>query len=403
MRILILGGGISGLSAAWYLRKRYSGAKITLLERENRLGGWIQTVDSFEKGPRTFPFSRCPSLLELIEDLGLKDEIVSSDPAASKRYLWIGGRLRTLGSLLPALIPSLVREPFIRRKKEGDESIRDFAVRRFGRRAAETLFDPMALGIFAGDIRSLSLSSCFPALREWEQKYGSVIRALLVQKKRKAPCGLFTLKRGMGSLIEALQKKIPAEILVSSPVEAIEKDGVVSNGRFIGADRIVSALPGPAIGRLTGSWTDFSAATIWVVNCAYPGNVLPKKGYGYLVPTMEREPLLGMIWDSSLFPNPAGETRITAMLRPYGDAAWAKRVACDCLKRHLRIERLPSRIEPFLASEAIPQFEVGFAERLSRFKAELKHPFPNLALIGNYLEGASVDACVKAAKNLDFG
>ena len=132
MRILVLGGGISGLSAAWYLRKQYPQAKITLLEKGDRLGGWIQTIqrgDSlFEMGPRTFAVSRSSSLLQLIEEVGLKEEILFSDPAASKRFLWHKGALRSMGSFMPMLFRGLIQEAFVPKKVCEDESIYDLSL-----------------------------------------------------------------------------------------------------------------------------------------------------------------------------------------------------------------------------------------------------------------------------------
>ena len=203
----------------------------------------------------------------------------------------------------------------------------------------------------------------------------------------------------MGSLIEEMQKKIAVELVTCCPIEAIRKEGVAAGGKFWKADWIVSALPGPVIGRLTGRWIDFPAASMWVIHLGFSERLLAKKGFGYLVPTKEKEPLLGMIWDSSIFPE-KGRTRLTAMTRAFGDALWAKETAFDSLRRHLGIFAIPLFIEAHLAEEAIPQFEVGYAKRLARFQSELKEAIPSLTLIGNYIGGASVDACVRTARNL---
>ncbi len=397
MKILILGGGISGLSAAWYLRKKHPDAKITLLEKQRRFGGWIETFNSSEKGPRTFAASRSQSLLQLIEEVGLKEELIFSP--SGTRYLWHRGKLRPVGSFLPRMIPALIREFFVAPKKCEEETIYDFATRRFGRYAAETLFDPITLGIYAGDIRKLSVKSCFPTFCEWEEKHGSLVRAMFARKKKTGLRGLFTLRRGMESLIEALRKQLPAELVLDTSVEEICPGGVFAGGKFWPADKIISALPGHVIGRLTHQWTDFPTASMWVVNLRFTENVLAKKGFGYLVPTQEKEALLGMIWDSSVFPTD-GKTSLTAMIRPHGDADWAKKTALDALQRHLNISAAPL-IEAHLAENAIPQFELGYAKRLTRFQAELKETLPNLFLIGNYLDGGpSVDACIRKASLL---
>lgn len=399
MKILVLGGGISGLSAAWYARKKYPNSDISVLEKMGRLGGCIQTSRRggffFEEGPRTFAAKRCPNLLGLIEEIGLGAQLIFSDPNASSRFLFSKGKLRSLSSFIPMMIFPLLREPFIPRGKGQDESIYDFAKRRLGSKIANTLIDALALGIFAGDIRRLSVRSCFPPLCKWEENWGSLVLGALFSKKRKGPQGLFTLKNGMGSLIEALGEKSQAEIRLNETVEEIRKDGIVANGRFYPADLIVSALNGSSLGQVTGLWHGFNATDLSIVHLAYKGNVLPKKGFGYLVPSQEKESLLGMVWDSAVFPqqNASEETRVTAMMREGSVES-----ALDAMKRHLGISAFPIFTFTYLAQGAIPQFYVGYEKQLAHFEEKIKKAFPSLVLLGNYLRGASVDACISLAK-----
>ncbi|HSX11166.1 MAG TPA: protoporphyrinogen oxidase [Chlamydiales bacterium] len=363
MKIIILGGGITGLSAAHALSRKYPDAQITLLEKENRLGGWIRTSHEggflFEQGPRTFPFNRSPHLLSLIQDLKL--EIITAAP--QKRYLYIDGRLRSIASLLPSLLPYLIREPFIAPATSEDESIYDFAARRFSPKIAETFFDPLTLGIYAGDIRKLSIRSCFPFLYNWERTKGSIIRALLFSKKGpKTQKGLFTVAGGMEALIQALQKQLPVDFVLNCRVETISEHEVQAGGKTWQADLIVSALP-----------LQCPARSLWVVNLAYEGDVLSKKGYGYLVPSNQNEAVLGVIFDSCIFPqqNSRNEMRLTAMIRAEETAPI--QTAIQTLARHLGIATQPTYTSAFFAQNAIPQFEVGC----------------------NYSEGLSVDACVE--------
>ncbi len=350
MKVLILGGGITGLSAAWFITQKYPHAHVTLLEKEGRLGGWIRSSREggffFEKGPRTFVYSRSPHLLALIRSLGL--EIFHSPP--QKRYLFHKGKLRSLSSFIPGLLPYLVRELFIPPTQVEDESIYDFAARRFSPHIAETFFDPLTLGIYGGDIRKLSLRCCFPSLYQAERQKGSVVRSLLFRKKSKEPQGLFTLQGGMETLIAALQKRLPIEIVLHCPVESIESKQVIAGGKKWEADHIVNALPLP-----------FPAQSLWVVNLAYAGDVLRKKGYGYLVPSQEKQPILGTIFDSSIFPqqNVQGETRLTTMVRPEEKEPLA--VALQAARQHLGISAQPLFTAAYLAKEAIPQFPVGCA------------------------------------------
>jgi oxygen-dependent protoporphyrinogen oxidase len=364
MTAIIIGGGITGLSAAWALYRQNPDCKITLFERENRLGGWIQTCDEggffFEKGPRTFPKARSPHLLHLIADLKLA--ILPSDPSSAKRYILHRGRLRTPASFLPALIPYFLRELFIRPSPLEDESIYDFATRRFSAKIAETFFDPLTLGIYGGDIHKLSIRSCFPAFYKWEQEKGSVLRGLFSGPKQKGERGLFTIRNGMETLIYELRRQIPMEILLNCPAEKISEREVFAGGKTWQADQVISALPPP-----------FPSRSLWVVHLAFAGDVLLKKGFGYLIPTQERESVMGVVFDSAIFPaqNRSAETRLTVMIR--AEEKEPLTAALSALSRHLHIQTQPLYASHHLAQNAIPQFEVGCG----------------------YRGGLSVDACVE--------
>lgn len=367
---------------------------MTLLEKNSRLGGCIQTVvqdgSLMEIGPRTFAFSRSNSLLRLIEEVGLKEEIIVSDPSASKRYLWHHGRLRSMSSFFPMLIPGLIRECFVPKKDCGDESIYEYAKRRLNTKIADTLFDPMTLGIYAGDIRELSLRACFPFLYDLEQKGCSLLRALFCGKKDHR---LMSLKRGIGSLIDAMEQKLHLNVIINCPVEAILQNGVMANGSFWTADKIICALPGSVVGRLTN--TVVKSQSIWVVNIGFKTKILQKEGFGYLIPSKEKEAVMGMVWDSSIFKRDPGlyQTVLTCMVRNGGDQAWAESEAQRALVQHLGCRQSPDLINGSLALEAIPQFTVGYS--LKQMRSLLQEQFPHITWVGNYLGGASVDACIR--------
>lgn len=365
MKYLILGGGITGLSAAWYLKKRDPEAEITLLERQNRLGGWIQTSYEggflFEKGPRTFQIGRSFYLLEMIRELEL--EIVASDPSANRRFILHNGKLRSSTSFLPRLIPYLIRECLMKPRGEEDESIYDFASRRFSPKIAELLFDPLTLGVYAGDIRKLSIRSCFPMLQRWEKEKGSIVKGFFSSKKQQK--GLFTLKGGMQTLVDTLQKRLNIHVVLNANVETIKENEVTAMGKTWQADRILSALP-----------LSVPHRSIWVVHMGFDRAVLPKKGFGYLVPTKEKELLLGCIFDSMIFPDRTQKTRLTLMIRAEDEKPL--QTASSCLERHLGIRIAPIYSCAFFAKDAIAQFEVGCG----------------------CVENISVDGCIQRGKKL---
>jgi oxygen-dependent protoporphyrinogen oxidase len=395
MRVLILGGGISGLSSAWFILKKYPEAEVTLLEKEPRLGGCIDTKQQgnflFEMGPRTFQRSRCPELLALIADVGLEKDLVFSDPTSSARYLWVRGKLRTVASLWPHLAAAVIRDLVAPRGTAQEESIYEFASRRFGKKAAELFFDPLVKGVFGGDMRKLSLSACFPSLHEWEKTARSIVLGACAKKSFKQPSGLFTLRGGMHRLVQALCKT-GMEIHKGCVVEAIRSDGVLAGGRLWTADLIISALPGSEIAKLCGIDFALRSESLTVVNLGYEGRGA-LKGYGYLVPSSEGEGLLGQIWDSSLFPE-GPQMKMTSMVRSLDP----ERTALEAMRRHLEEFRMPSAI--YQKTAWIPQYDVGHVAKIEQFETAVRCRFPNLQLVGNYLSGPSVEACITRTKSV---
>ncbi|CAG8532970.1 31_t:CDS:2 [Ambispora leptoticha] len=213
----VLGGGISGLTTAWYLmRGAPPETKITLIEAANKLGGWIQTTRVgeeqvlFEQGPRTLRPSGLSGLatLDMIIQLKLTSSflgISSSHSASKKRYIYYPDKLNELPSsffgaltslftlpVLKGIIPGLLREPFVPKRKLhdndkdfDDESIHSFVSRRINSHIADNMISALIHGIYAGDVTKLSVRSTFPLLYYSERKYGSLLKAMLVKSNKK--------------------------------------------------------------------------------------------------------------------------------------------------------------------------------------------------------------------------
>ncbi|MBF5058951.1 protoporphyrinogen oxidase [Candidatus Neptunochlamydia vexilliferae] len=393
-KIVIAGGGISGLAARYFLSKAHPGAEIVLYEKGSRLGGCIESVDApyfFERGPRTFKASRCPELLDLIKELGLEGELLPSTKEAGKRYLWKDQKLQKVGALLLPAWKSLLGE-WCRPPFAGDETIGAFARRRFGDYVAETFFDPITLGVFAGDSEQLSVEACFPELKAMERTHGSITRALLKREKKKKPQGLFTLQGGIETLIDRLVEKGRGPIHLNHLLEGFE------------GDHTILALPAEGAKRFFEG--DFEALRFFegvgsvnlvVVNVVFSKKVFPKEGFGYLVPTKEKEKILGVVFDSSIFPaqNRGEESRFTVMLREGGEIE-----ALEALQTHLGVSALPSSVHVKEYKGAVPQYGVGHLERVKAFEAHLAKYYPQVDCIGNYLRGPSVNACVAQGARL---
>ena len=191
----------------------------------------------------------------------------------------------------------------------------------------------------------------------------------------------------MERLIEAL-KKLPFEIYLETAVETITSEGVVAKGQFYPADLIISALPGLEISRLTGVPLLLRNQSLSVVNFGFEGDLLSKKGYGYLVPSSSQENILGQIWDSSVFPC-LGQTKLSSMIIGENPVA----IALSALKRHLDITANPQAITCKKAQ--IPQYDVGHLTQIDFFEKKILSQFSGkLQLVGNYLSGASVESCL---------
>jgi oxygen-dependent protoporphyrinogen oxidase len=431
-RILILGAGISGLSAAWYLYRTGLPLEVTILEKNSHVGGWLHTDHMtgfhFEKGARAFKVNQAPLTMRLIAELGLQGECIWQAKQLP-RYLWNEGRLRRFPSHPISFLFSPMAKGSLRAlmtewkkpiKKE-DETVWEFALRRFNADIARLFFDPMVVGIFGGDVRNISVRACFPKLKEWEEKYGSVTRGFFAQKKEKkahpspASSALFSLRCGMQQLPQTIASQIPATIYYRQEAKQISfnNSGVIvktENEQFA-ADFLICALPLTESALLFESHVpDISKALlsvrsedIAIVNFGYDAEILPMQGFGYLIPTHTHEEILGVVFDSSIFPEQnrnQKQTRLTIKLRQTGQNSEEKTIetALEGVRRQLGIFQMPKAISFKLAERAIPQYGVGHLEKMASLRSLFCQKLPRCQFIGNYVEGVSVESCVACAK-----
>lgn len=434
-KVLILGAGISGLSTAWYLSRSSIPLEITILEKTMRAGGWLHTEQAdgfhFEKGPRTFQARRSPALLQLIQELSLSSEIITSSLRKQSRYIWLDQKLRRLPSnplsllfspLTKGVVPALLSE-WKKPVKQGDETVWEFISRRFNPDVARLLFDPLVVGIFGGDARAISVKACFPQLKNWEEEAGSVTkgfwRARQAGKRSSTvpslpPKSIFSLRQGMEQLIRSLLEQTPAEIHYGQEVQSIQcEEGRVkvttSQGSFV-ADSLFCALPLQPAARLlvphmpesAREWTQIPSAGMAVVSCGYEDAVLPVEGFGYLAPTSAQEEILGALFDSSVFSQhnrKPKETRLTVLLKETGrkESAYIE-AAKEGIRRQLGIAAAPQAISVKCASEAIPQYAPYHLEKMQAFLEKAREEMPGCYWAGNYLAGVSVDQCIQRAK-----
>jgi protoporphyrinogen/coproporphyrinogen III oxidase len=414
-KTIILGAGISGLSCAHFLAKE--NVDLLLLEKAKSPGGWLQTdvLENFlfEKGPRTFRTVSAGALHELIQELGLEKQLIFSDPHAKKRYLWMDQQLQAFPPSKWELLRALLKEWRIPPEKEKEETIDEFATRRFGKRLAESIFDPLTLGIYAGDPRALSMNACFPKLKEWEIAYGSLTRAFFAEKRKKAPsrkAPLFSFQGGIQTLPRALGKELESRIRYDQEVIAIEgvDDSIkVTTQRGVyHTEQLISALPAHALASLMQPHSKeiaellkgIKCQTLHLVNLGFCKKYSLHKGFGYLVPSKENEEIYGAVFDSMLFPahnHKEEETRLTVMVKEGRNPLIT---ALEAVKKHLGILAFPSFTRVTTAKEAIPQYEIGHHSKIKALQEKVSSLLPGCHLIGNYLSGVSVSDCVVRAK-----
>jgi oxygen-dependent protoporphyrinogen oxidase len=435
LRLVIVGGGISGLSLAYaLLENKDTALDVTVFEAEERAGGKIYTdkTEGFlcETGVNGFLDNK-PKTLELIAKLSLSP--LRSNDSARKRFIYSDKRLNLLPESPPAFFRSglmsfagklrITLEPFIPKGTKHDESLADFARRRLGKEAYEKLIDPMASGIYAGDPETLSLKSCFPRIYELEQTYGSLIRAMFKLKKKtgKATAGpggtLTSFLDGMQTLTNALKTFLRDALKVKSKAVSLEKTGKgyiihLADGSKVEADVVVIAVPAYQAAvilrdfdkTLSQAISEIPYPPVAVVCTGYKRQKVQASldGFGFLVPNREGRKILGTLFDSSIFPNRAPEDYV--LLRTMVGGARAFSVAneednklIDTVLSEISdiigIKAEPEFIRIYRHERAIPQYTIGHQDRLEKID-EIVARHKGLYITGNAYRGIGVNDCI---------
>jgi oxygen-dependent protoporphyrinogen oxidase len=442
-KVVVLGGGISGLATGWYLQQLGGEhLDITVVENEPQPGGWIGTVWQagyrWERGPHSLRVhSSSHTALALIEALGLSDAVIGSAPAARRRYLWDGSALQALpgkwwqfctSSLTRDLLYSLINEWRQPCGIDDDESVYAFISRRYTPTMATRLFAPMLSGIYAGDIHQLSARSTLSQLWQWERQHGSILKGMLRHPRtaKQLPLmdrlkghGLFTLKDGLQVLTDTLASRLNDLRLSCRATALIPQEGGITvqlaDGQKLAVDHVISTLPSHALASLVSYASPAMAeqlaalktASLAVVYLAWDRPVLNKPGFGYLIGPDLQEDVLGVIFDSAVFPcqnSTAEETRLTVMLggscRPELASASEEeclKIALEALQRHLDITISPSASRVCYANRCIPQYCVGHVKTIDSLRALGSRVLPHLTLSGTVFDGVAVTSCIANA------
>ena len=411
MKLTIIGGGIAGLSAAYYATKKMPNAQITIIESDSRWGGKITTDRAafdntpnhlrgdgtfiIEGGPDTFLATK-PYATALCKELGLGERLHGTNPNQKNTYVLNRNKLEPLPDGLAMMIPTNVQAILKSRlvswfgkarmgldfilpshSLNGDESLGSFVSRRLGREAYENLIEPLMSGIYAGDGDRLSLASTFPYLRDLEIKYGSLARGALqmraqsngksVQGSRSA---FLTPTTGLAEIVESLVKGLKlkgAGLRLNTRVTSVSRNlergtwNVELDTETLDTDALILATPAPVSGTLLASFNPELAsvlksipyASTATVTLAYRQSDLarPLDGYGYVIPRREGRKALACTWTSTKFPHraPEGYALIRVFVGRAGqDIPWSESELLELAKEELQLT-LNITAEPILS------------------------------------------------------
>jgi protoporphyrinogen/coproporphyrinogen III oxidase len=446
-RIAIIGGGISGLSAAYGLEKqRRAGAEVeyALYESSPRLGGVLVTdnVDGciVEAGPDSF-LTEKPWAMDLCEELGLADQLIGSNDSDRKTYIVTRGKLIEMPDGLMFMVPTkilpTVLSPLfswktkLRMAREwfhpphmanSDETVASLVERHYGPEMVDLLADPLLSGVYGGEASQLSVRAVLARFAEMEAKHGSLGRAMLAARKSATQNGsrpLFTsLREGMQQMIDALVATLPKEALsTNAQVQAVSPENgswIVSAGfdtdQF---DAVILAVPTQAAANLLGrasaelaselrGITYSSSVTVALGYDKKVRDSLPQ-GFGFLVPRSEGKRMLAATFVHNKFPHRAPDDR--ALLRCFLGGARDEQILSlsdedilqkvrDELKQIIGLSAEPLFKRVFKWKGAMAQYGVGHLERLQRIDNLLQR-LPGLALAGNGYNGIGVPDCVR--------
>ncbi len=451
--VVVIGGGVSGLCVAYWLHKQ--GINVTVLEKDREVGGTMKTVheDGFlvETGPNS-ALETTPLFKEIITDCALQDEFIYANPTSNNRYILKNGTLLRLplgpGSFLTTDLFStkaklrLLKEPFVGRGKK-EESIAEFVERRLGREFLEYAIDPFVAGIFAGRPEALSVRAAFPRLYALEEKYGGLIKGMIMgSKERKASsekakdrAETFSFKNGMQVLPAALARRLGTRIITGAtvtsfaPTQGAHTTDEAGRSRYTvsyvrdGSEEtalarsVVFSVPAAAATMLLRPISPSTANVLASIYYPPVASIFaafrrsdvggPIDGFGFLVPSREQRQILGSLWSSSLFPGRAPDD-IVAFTTFVGGGRQPdlenrdEKELCDLalteLKNIMQITGNNVYLRVTRWQKAIPQYELGHLANVEALE-RCEQRFPGLYFCSNFKGGISVGDCVKSSRD----
>lgn len=449
--VVVVGGGIAGLSAAWYLQQEASRQAIevtvTVLERSNQWGGKIQTeqvVGSgdvpfiLEAGPDAF-LTRKPWALELARELGLSERILKVNQQNSRTFVLHGGKPIPLPEGLQLLVPTrlmpFLRSPlfswwgkirvglerFIPPHASGeDETLADFVCRRLGAEALDRLAEPLLSGVYNAEPEQQSIQATFPQFPALEKRYGSLLRGMQESQRERVPDDtppFISFENGTHELINALVNQLRGDLRLNAVVHSITKDDAtgyqlrMEDGSAVSADAVILATPAKVSAVLLREVApqasdQLSAIRYASIGAAYVGFRRrdvphPLNGFGVVIPSSEGRSIDGMTWITSKWNHRAPSDHVllrvffggphTRSMMDLEDAQVMK-IVCDELRTVLGIQTQPLFQRIFRWQDGYPQYDLGHLERVAAIERALPD---GLLVTGSSYRGVGVPDCVK--------
>lgn len=449
MKVAIIGGGLTGLSAAYYMGKAFPNWDIHVLESSNRWGGKVQTKrrDGYvvEVGPDSY-LARKTSMTDLVQELGLGDTLVRN--ATGESYIYHQGQMKPIpgGSIigiptefLPFAMSSLLswfgklragldifKKPY---PGNEDMSIDVFFRYHLGDELVNLLIEPLLSGIYGGDLKRLSLLGTFPEFRQLEQKHGNLVKGMMAMQGMRKQSGAATegqfaqLTGGLESLVDALVEQMPKNVSLHTSTEVLEASytdklyTVQTQNGTDSYDRLVITTPPKAYEKFFLGDEKFedlrhmeqSSCAIVIMSLPKSAFTKPLQGTGFVITRSTETPLTACTYISSKWPQTTPQDKVVLRVflgKPTDSTVdtHSEEELCELalseIRNILKFTGNPEWMEVVRLQKSMPQYEVGHKERVATLMDHAQEHYPGLALIGTPFKGVGMPDGIKQAYEL---